>query len=131
MAGATAYISLVEVPGRADKPHSYQLENYQEIFPRAMNLLRTSGMVAAAFTAVTGYLTEKPEWFVSVACSVALGPFTAIFIAPTNEILMAAKDASKVKKELEAWGKLHNVRTYIMMAGFSGAICAAMDLKLF
>ncbi|KAL3915694.1 MAG: hypothetical protein SGILL_005525 [Bacillariaceae sp.] len=130
MAGATAYITLVEVPGRADKSPKYQLENYHEIFPRAMKLLKNTGMVATVFCIATGYLTKKVEWGIPVACFGGLGPFTAIFIAPTNDMLMAATDGDKVKKELQDWGKLHSIRTYAAVIGFAGAIAAVMDLNM-
>ena len=41
---------------------------------------------------------------------------------------MAAKDGEKVKKELQDWGKLHNIRTYIGLAGFIGAAVAVLGV---
>ena len=73
-------------------------------------------------------LTEKKTWWIPVGLLGSLGPFTAVAIAPTNEKLMAAKDGEKVKKELQDWGKLHNIRTYIGLAGFIGATVAVLGI---
>ena len=128
MAGATTYITMVEVPGRAEKDPSYQLANYHEIFPRAAKLMKSFGGVVTIFTVATAILTDKKTWWIPVGLLGSLGPFTATVIAPTNTKLMAAKDGNKVKKELQQWGKLHNVRTYLSLAGFAGAVAAALSI---
>lgn len=85
VAGVTTYITLIEVPARADKSLAYQLENYHEIFPRAANLMKKSGAVLSLVTAATAVLTQKKTWWIPVAMVGALGPFTVFFIAPTND----------------------------------------------
>lgn len=128
VAGATTYISFVEVPGRANKSPSYQLENYHEIFPRAASIMKNFGGLVTLVTTATAALTNKKLWWIPVVLLGSLGPFTAIVIAPTNNVLMAATDGDKVKKELKNWGKLHSVRTCLSLMGFAGAVAAILEI---
>lgn len=127
IAGAFTYISLIEVPGRANKSPAYQLENYHEIFPRAARLMKSSIMIFSLTMVATALLTDKKTWWIPGGLIGSLGPFTAIVIQPTNKKLMAAQDGDKVKEDLKNWGKWHNVRTYMSLLGFAGAVAAVME----
>eukprot|EP00035_Acanthoeca_spectabilis_P012386 m.221038 g.221038 ORF g.221038 m.221038 type:complete len:154 (+) comp15606_c0_seq6:5424-5885(+) len=128
VAGITTYITLIEVPARANKSPAYQLENYHELFPRAAFLMKNFGAFLTVVTIATAVLTEKKRWWIPVAFVGGLGPFTAVFIQPTNSTLMAAQDGTKVKGELESWGQLHSVRTVMTLFGFAGATAAVLDV---
>lgn len=121
MAGATTYISVIEVPARAKMPPAYQLVNWQSVFPPSMRILKPFGIVAMVIVFLAGIISGNWLWFVSALLLAALGPFTAKVILPTNNKLLALKsDASEneIKPLISAWGWLHNIRTYITVAAF-------------
>jgi len=130
VAGFTYYITKVELPGRKDMDIEYQLKNYHQLFPRAAGFMKPFGMLLTAMIGGTIYQTKKPLWWLPMTMFGALGPFTAIAIQPTNNKLMGTDlaDAAKVKKEVADWGRLHNIRTYMSLLGFAGAVVAAIGI---
>lgn len=135
--GSTFYISLIEVPGRADESVDYQLHNYHQIFPRAAAFMKPFGIVTGVFCGLSFYMTRDYLWSIPILAFMGLGPFTVFFIAPTNNFLMGAtttnktngKDSTKVKESLTKWGELHFVRTCMSLVGFVGAIAASINVK--
>ena len=130
VAGGTCYITLVELPGRKDLSLEYQLKNYHQLFPRAAGIMKPFGMVLTGLIGGTIYLTKNSMWWIPMTMFGALGPFTAIAIQPTNDKLMGTpeKDASQVGDEVANWGKLHNIRTYMSLVGFAGAVAAVLGV---
>jgi len=77
MAGASLYISWVEVPARQDLATLDKLVNWQSIFPKAMAVLKTSGMVILPFILLIMVFRFHIGWLVAFVLLMALGPFTA------------------------------------------------------
>jgi hypothetical protein len=77
MAGASLYISWVEVPARQDLATLDKLVNWQSIFPKAMAVLKTSGMAILPFILLIMVFRFHIGWLVAFALLIALGPFTA------------------------------------------------------
>ena len=128
--GANVYISGFEVAGRDDStPPSYQLQNWQQMVPRARDVLKPFGIAVNGIMGVVLYRTRKPMWWVPFGLLFALGPWTAIAIVPTNEKLAALSPGNSTDEEqapalVRKWGSLHLVRTVLSTAGFIGAIVA-------
>ena len=77
MAGASLYISWVEVPARQDWVTLDKLVNWQSNFPKAMTVLKTSGMVILPFLQLIMLFRFHIGWLFAFALLMALGPFTA------------------------------------------------------
>ena len=138
-AGFTFYITHIEIPSREKDTGAYCLANYQHVFPLAANFMKPFGVLLSSVTGTVLYQTKKPMWWIPLLTIGSLGPFTKIFIVDTNEQLMSMKpmnvrtpdEDAKAKELVQKWGKLHNIRTYLTLVGFSTAVVAAMDLITF
>ena len=131
MAGASLYISWVEVPARQDLATLDKLVNWQSIFPKAMAVLKTSGMVILPFILLIMVFRFHIGWLVAFALLMALGPFTAKKIAPTNEILLGftpETDTSEIVRKIADWGRLHNLRTWMTGTAFAAAALASLSM---
>ena len=126
LAGSSLYITLVEIPARAEIEARDKLVNWQSVFPKAMNVLKTSGLAMLPFLALAALLSFHIGWLIALLILFALGPFTAQKIAPTNEVLMALNDeatAEEIDDLIAAWGRLHNIRTVLTTVAF---LCVAL-----
>ena len=128
VAGFTFYITKIELPSRVNESSHYQLTNYQHVFPLAASFMKPCGVVLTIVNGLTVYTTGNVFWVIPLIMIGGLGPFTAKFIQPTNQILMSTDEnnSQKVRKELSDWTRLHNVRTYMSLLGFAGACIAAL-----
>jgi len=132
--GAGQYITTVEVPARANLPTAVsKVENFQQIFPRAMNMQKKiAGLCILG--GISQYFLDKTHpgtcyFLTSGLTLIGLFPWTKFYIMPTNLELMdegaLKKDDAWMNGKIDHWGKVHFVRTVL------GGIAFALNIKAF
>ncbi len=121
-AGANIYISLVEIPARRAMNPEIQIICWKEFVPRALFILKNSGIFAMILCIICSILTQDYLWYVITILNISLGPYTAIIIAPINRQLIEADresgDFKKLETLIQNWAKRHNIRTMICFFAF-------------
>ena len=89
-----------------------------------------TALLVAAVLGVLAYLVEPDwRWLVGAGLSLANWPYTLVMVMPTNKRLMAtpaeATDAD-VRRLIEAWGRLHAVRSALGAAATLTFLWAAL-----
>ena len=117
--GASIYISLVEHPARMSCSTEIAATQWAPSYKRATVMQVPLAVLAAIAGAVRGWQGGGVVWFGGAALILAVIPFTAIAILPTNNRLLASdRDLSSVETRqlLEKWGQLHAVRSVLSLA---------------
>ena len=108
-----------------------KVENFQQIFPRAMSMQAKAGILAA-IGGISLYFLDSSHpgacyFGISGICFLALFPWTKFKIMPINNALM---DESALKKNdewinemIDNWGRVHFVRTVL------GGIAFALNIR--
>ena len=117
--GASIYISLVEHPARMACETTVAATQWAPSYKRA-TVMQVSLAVAAALAGfVRGWQGGDSIWLLGAVLIVAVIPFTAIFVLPTNNLLLTpGRDlgSADTRHLLENWGRLHNVRSILSLA---------------
>jgi hypothetical protein len=117
--GAAIYINAVEHPARMSCGTEVALTQWAPSYKRA-TVMQVSLAVAATFAAVLRALQgDAATWLLGAALVFAVIPFTVIVILPTNNrLLEPGRDAASAETRvlLEAWGRLHAVRSALSLA---------------
>ena len=88
VAGFTFYISKIEIPSRSNDTGAYSLAHYQHVFPPSAAFMKPFGMFLNALIGGVLYTTRKPLWGIPFVCLGALGPFTVLAMAETNNAIV-------------------------------------------
>ena len=129
-AGAALYINVAEHPARMGLDTAVAAAQWAPSYRRATWL--------QAPLAVLSFLAGLSAWFLRGGVSWAIGavliglvvPFTFIGIMPTNHKLLApGRDLRSVETRtlLEAWGKLHAVRTALSLSATAVYLWSALS----
>lgn len=123
-AGAALYISLVEHPARLQCDTAVALAQWKPSYALA-TIMQASLAVIGALAGLGAWLAGSGLGWLFAALSLgAVVPFTFIVIMPTNHRLkLPERDpaAAETRMLLEAWGRLHAVRTALSLLAM--AIC--------
>jgi len=116
--GSTFYSSMVEIPIRTKTSEEEQLKNWRLVFPKASKLLKLFGNITMILILATWYLTGNAGWLIGAIPLFILIPFTAIFIAKTNDKIISLSDSTGVSSTIRGWDKLHHIRTILTIISF-------------
>ena len=117
-AGASIYINLVEHPARMQTGVRSALAEFAPSYHRAtvtQVALALAGFVSAL---VAWRARSDARWLLGGGLLVAVIPFTAVAILPTNKRLLdpaTASDPERAAALLTRWGWLHAVRSVLSL----------------
>ncbi len=117
--GASIYINLVEHPARMQAGTQLALTEFAPSYHRATVMqvsLATLGFVSALRAWRT---SADARWLMGGGVLIAVIPFTAVVILPTNRQLLdpaTALDLERAEQLLTQWGRLHAVRSVASLA---------------
>ena len=118
-AGASVYINLVEHPARMETGIRAALTEFAPSYKRA-TVTQVSLAVAGFLGALVAWRSRSDaRWLIGGGLLVAVVPFTALVILPTNKKLLdpaTADDLDLAEGLLTRWGRLHAVRSVLSLA---------------
>lgn len=118
-AGAALYINLVEHPARMQTGIRPALTEFAPSYHRA-TITQVSLAVAGFLSGLVAWRSGSDvRWLIGGVVLVAVIPFTALVILPTNKRLLdpgTANDLELAEKLLIRWGRLHAVRSVLSLA---------------
>jgi uncharacterized membrane protein len=118
-AGASVYINLVEHPARMETGIRPALAEFAPSYKRA-TVTQVSLAVAGFLSALVAWRSRSDaRWLIGGGLLVAVVPFTALVILPTNKKLLdpaTADDLAQAERLLTRWGRLHAVRSVLSLA---------------
>ena len=118
-AGAAIYINLVEHPARLSCGTEVAARQWAPSYKRATVMQVTLAVLAAVTGLVQWVIGEGVSWLVGAAFIVSVIPFTVVAILPTNKRLLEPgrdNSSAETRRLLEAWGRLHAVRSVVSLA---------------
>ncbi len=114
--GAAIYINLVEHPARMGCGTRVAFAQWAPSYQRA-TVMQASLAVLGALAGVAAWATGGGAgWLLGAVLIGAVVPFTLLSIMPTNRRLLAPgrdPDAPDTRQLLEAWARLHAVRSVL------------------
>jgi uncharacterized membrane protein len=118
-AGASVYINLVEHPARMETGIRPALAEFAPSYKRA-TVTQVSLAAAGFLSALVAWRSRSDaRWLIGGGLLVAVIPFTALVILPTNKQLLdpaTADDPDLAERLLTRWGRLHAVRSISSLA---------------
>ena len=118
-AGASVYINLVEHPARMETGIRPALTEFAPSYKRA-TVTQVSLAAAGFLSALAAWRSRSDaRWLIGGGLLVAVIPFTALVILPTNKKLLdpaTADDLDLAERLLTRWGRLHAVRSVLSLA---------------
>ena len=117
--GASVYISLVEHPARMSLSTEAAAMQWAPSYKRATVMQVTLAVVATVAGIVRWWQGAGDMWLYGALLIFSVIPFTAIVVLPTNKKLLApSRDlgSAETRTLLEAWGRLHAVRSAVSVA---------------
>jgi uncharacterized membrane protein len=118
-AGAAIYINLVEHPARLSCGTEVAARQWAPSYKRATVMQVTLAVLAAVTGLVQWVIGEGVSWLIGAAFIVSVIPFTVVAILPTNKRLLEPgrdNSSAETRRLLEAWGRLHAVRSVVSLA---------------
>ena len=113
-AGAAFYINFAEHPARLGLDDKNLLKQWKPSYDAGYTMQASLAVLSGVFGLATAWLTADWRWVVGAILILANWPYTMLGIMPTNHKLkaIADNDAGPASRTmLEAWGRLHAVRT--------------------
>ena len=113
-AGAAFYINFAEHPARLGLDDRSLLEQWKPSYAAGYTMQATLAVASGVLGLLAWWLSADWRWIVGAILIVANWPFTLIVIMPTNHKLKAVAESDagpRSRAMLEAWGRLHVVRT--------------------
>lgn len=118
-AGAAIYINLVEHPARLACGTELAARQFAPSYKRA-TVMQVSLALVATLAGLGQWVNGAgATWLAGALLIFAVIPFTLIVILPTNNKLLEPgrdKGSDDTRRLLEAWGRLHAVRSLLSVA---------------
>ena len=117
--GAAIYINLVEHPARMQAGTQLALSEFAPSYHRATRMQVSLAALGFVSALRAWRSSGDARWLVGGGVLVAVIPFTALAILPTNKQLLdpaTARDLEHAKQLLTRWGRLHAVRSIASLA---------------
>jgi hypothetical protein len=119
--GAAVYISLVEHPARMQCGTRLAATEFAPSYRRASVMQASLAAIGFAAATAAWLMGASSCWLVGGIFLGSVVPFTLIVIMPTNRKLLQPdldKEAELTLRLLEKWGRLHAVRTLLILIAF-------------
>jgi hypothetical protein len=121
-AGAAIYINLVEHPARLACGTEVAARQWAPSYQRA-TVMQVSLVIVATLAGLLRWIMGGgTAWVVGAILIVSVIPFTLVAVMPTNSKLLEPgrdKRSEETRRLLEAWGRLHAVRSVL---GFAASL---------
>ena len=111
---AAIYINIAEQPARLQLDDRALLIEWKPAYKRGFAMQAPLAMIGFLFGALAAWQTGKLWWLAGAVVLLANWPFTIFGIMPTNNKIMAidpGSATSPARALIEAWGRLHAVRS--------------------
>jgi uncharacterized membrane protein len=119
--GAAIYINVVEHPARMQGGAHLALTEFAPSYKRAMVMQVSLAIVGFVSALLAWRSRADARWLLGGGLLVAVIPFTAVVVLPTNKQLLdpaTARDVELAERLLTRWGRLHAVRSLLSLASF-------------
>ena len=129
-AGAALYINVAEHPARMGLETGVAAKQWASSYKRATWLQAPLALLGFVAGATAWFLGASIVWLVAAVLIGAVVPFTFIAITRTNKKLLAPhRDLAspETRALLEAWGKLHAVRTSLSLV--AAVLCIGLLVR--
>lgn len=128
--GAALYITLVEHPARLSLAEGPMLIQWQQSYRRALPIQSMLALLAGLSALGAGWALGSGTAVAGGVAMLANWPFTLVALLPINRRLSPAiagtGDASSHRLLLR-WGRLHDVRSLLGVAGVLLLLCAFLQ----
>jgi uncharacterized membrane protein len=117
-AGAAVYINFVEHPARLSCSTEIAATQFAPSYKRATVMQVSLALIATGAGTIRGLQEGGAVWFWAAALIFAVMPFTVMVILPVNkQLLDPTRDrrSPETRRLLEAWGRLHAVRSVLSL----------------
>jgi Domain of unknown function (DUF1772) len=118
-AGAAVYITAVEHPARLSCGTEIAATEWAPSYKRATVMQVPLAVVAGLCGIMRGVLGGGSLWLWAAVLIMSVIPFTLLVIRPTNNRLLDLhrdRGSNETRQLLNAWGRLHLVRTALSVA---------------
>jgi hypothetical protein len=113
-AGAAFYINFAEQPARLELDNRSLLRQWKLSYAGGFIMQASLAALSGILGLITALVTGEWLWVLGAILILANWPFTLIGIRPTNKRLNETEDEhanAETRAAIEAWGRLHAVRT--------------------
>lgn len=117
--GAAFYINFAEQAARLELDNRSLLRQWKPSYAAGFIMQSSLAALSGILGLLTALLTGEWLWVFGALLILANWPFTLIGIMPTNKRLDATEEEhanAETRATIEAWGRLHTVRTTLGVA---------------